>query len=146
MIDEDIDREKSIVIDANSNEKRLKEEKGELIEIDSKYYETEKLSNQDLDVAKENLKREQDKVDRILDTFSSENLKKNIEQINKIIDQITAAKNLINEQNNSAALKVLDECKENLSYLNIKIKDAEEGDKITVLNETNEIIKKLQVS
>ena len=144
MIDEDIDREKSIVIDANSNEKRLKEEKGELIEIDSKYYETEKLSNQDLDVAKENLKREQDKVDRILDTFSSENLKKNIEQINKIIDQITAAKNLINEQNNSAALKVLDECKENLSYLNIKIKDAEKGDKITVLNETNEIIKKLQ--
>ena len=144
MIDEYIDREKSIVIDANSNEKRLKEEKGELIEIDSKYYETEKLSNQDLDVAKENLKREQDKVDRILDTFSSENLKKNIEQINKIIDQITAAKNLINEQNNSAALKVLDECKENLSYLNIKIKDAEEGDKITVLNETNEIIKKLQ--
>ena len=144
MIDEDIDREKSIVIDANSNEKRLKEEKGELIEIDSKYYETEKLSNQDLDVAKENLKREQDKVDRILDTFSSENLKKNIEQINKIIDQITAVKNLINEQNNSAALKVLDECKENLSYLNIKIKDAEEGDKITVLNETNEIIKKLQ--
>ena len=144
MIDEDIDREKSIVIDANSNEKRLKEEKGELIEIDSKYYETEKLSNQDLDVAKENLKREQDKVDRILDTFSSENLKKNIEQINKIIDQITAAKNLINEQNNSAALKVLDECKENLFYLNIKIKDAEEGDKITVLNETNEIIKKLQ--
>ena len=144
MIDEDIDREKSIVIDANSNEKRLKEEKGELIEIDSKYYETEKLSNQDLDVAKENLKREQDKVDRILDTFSSENLKKNIEQINKIIDQITAAKNLINEQNNSAALKVLDECKENLSYLNIKIKDAEEGDKITVLNATNEIIKNLQ--
>ena len=144
MIDEDIDREKSIVIDANSNEKRLKEEKGELIEIDSKYYETEKLSNQDLDVAKENLKREQDKVDRILDTFSSENLKKNIEQINKIIDQITAAKNLINEQNNSAALKVLDECKENLSYLNIKIKDAEDGDKITVLNATNEIIKELQ--
>ena len=144
MIDEDIDREKSIVIDANSNEKRLKEEKGELIEIDSKYYETEKLSNQDLDVAKENLKREQDKVDRILDTFSSENLKKNIEQINKIIDQITAAKNLINEQNNSAALKVLDECKENLSYLNIKIKDSKDGDKITVLNATNEIIKELQ--
>ena len=144
MIEEDIDREKSIVIDANSNEKRLKEEKGELIEIDSKYYETEKLSNQDLDAAKENLKREQDKVDRILDTFSSENLNKNIEQINTIIDQITSAKNLINEQNSSAALKVLDECKENLSYLNIKIKDVEKGNKITVLNETNEIIKKLQ--
>ena len=144
VIDEDIDREKSIVIDANSNEKRLKEEKNDLIETDSKYYETEKLSNQDLEVAKENLKKEQDKVDRILDTFSSENLKKNIEQINSIIDQITSAKNLINENNSIAALKVLDECKENLSYLNIKIKDAEEGDKITVLNKSNELIKKLQ--
>ena len=144
VIDEDIDREKSIVIDANSNEKRLKEEKNDLIETDSKYYETEKLSNQDLEVAKENLKKEQDKVDRILDTFSSENLKKNIEQINSIIDQITSAKNLINENNSIAALKILDECKENLSYLNIKIKDAEEGDKITVLNKSNELIKKLQ--
>ena len=144
VIDEDIDREKSIVIDANSNEKRLKEEKNDLIETDSKYYETEKLSNQDLEVAKENLKKEQDKIDRILDTFSSENLKKNIEQINSIIDQITSAKNLINENNSIAALKILDECKENLSYLNIKIKDAEEGDKITVLNQSNELIKKLQ--
>ena len=144
VIDEDIDREKSIVIDANSNEKRLKEEKNDLIETDSKYYETEKLSNQDLEVAKENLKKEQDKVDRILDTFSSENLKKNIEQINSIINQITSAKNLINENNSIAALKILDECKENLSYLNIKIKDAEEGDKITVLNQSNELIKKLQ--
>ena len=41
-------------------------------------------------------------------------------------------------------MKILDECKENLSYLNIKIKDAEEGDKITVLNQSNELIKKLQ--
>ena len=48
-ISEDIDREKSIIIDANSNEKRLKEEKKELIEIDSKYYDTEKQSNLDLE-------------------------------------------------------------------------------------------------
>ena len=36
-IEEDTDREKSIVIDATSNEKRLKEEKKELIDIDAKY-------------------------------------------------------------------------------------------------------------
>ena len=47
-LDEDITRERGIIIDANSNEKRLKEEKNELIEIDSKYFETEKLSNEDL--------------------------------------------------------------------------------------------------
>ena len=51
-IGEDSDREKSIVIDATSNEKRLKEEKNELIEIDSKYYDTEKQSNEDLENAK----------------------------------------------------------------------------------------------
>ena len=37
-IEEDITRERGIIIDANSNEKRLKEEKNELIETDSKYF------------------------------------------------------------------------------------------------------------
>ena len=54
-IEEDSDREKSIIIDATSNEKRLKEEKNELIEIDSKYYDTEKKSNEDLDATKNRL-------------------------------------------------------------------------------------------
>ena len=49
ILENDTDREKSIIIDAKSNEKRLKEEKQELIDIDSKYYETEKQSNDDLD-------------------------------------------------------------------------------------------------
>jgi len=65
-IDDDIDREKSIIIDANSNEKRLKEEKHELIEIDSKYYETEKQSNEDLDTTKNRLKVEIDKVKELI--------------------------------------------------------------------------------
>ena len=46
-IEEDVDREKSIVIDANSNQKRLNDENDKLVEIDSKYYETEKKSDQD---------------------------------------------------------------------------------------------------
>ncbi|MDC1154700.1 chromosome segregation SMC family protein [Candidatus Pelagibacter sp.] len=73
--DDDIGREKGIVIDANSNEKRLKEEKNELIEIDSKYYETEKQSNEDLETAKDKLKFEIEKVKELI------NLKKNQEAI-----------------------------------------------------------------
>ncbi len=73
--DDDISREKGIVIDANSNEKRLKEEKNELIAIDSKYYETEKKSNEDLDNAKNKLKIEIDKVKELI------NLKKNNDAI-----------------------------------------------------------------
>jgi len=80
--DEDIGREKGIIIDANSNEKRLKEEKNELIEIDSKYYETEKQSNEDLDSAKNKLNLE----------------------INKI-------KELISLKKNEDAISVLDNCK-----------------------------------
>ncbi len=75
-IEEDTDREKSIVIDATSNEKRLKEEKNELIEIDSKYYDTEKKSNEDLDITKNRLNIEIDKVKELI------NAKKNDEAIN----------------------------------------------------------------
>jgi len=70
--DDDIDREKGIVIDANSNEKRLKEEKNELIEIDSKYYETEKKSNDDLDYAKNKLRLEMDKVKKLIELKKNE--------------------------------------------------------------------------
>jgi len=81
-IGDDTDREKSIVIDAKSNEKRLKEEKIELIEIDSKYYETEKQSNEDLNATKNRLKHEIDKV-----------------------------KELINAKKNDEAITILDNCK-----------------------------------
>ena len=65
-LDEDISREKGIIIDANSNEKRLKEEKNELIQIDSKYYETEKQSNEDLDISKNKLKKEIENIRNLI--------------------------------------------------------------------------------
>jgi len=80
--EEDIGREKGIVIDANSNEKRLKEEKNELIEIDSKYYDTEKQSDNDLNTSKEKLQIEIKKV-----------------------------KEFINSQKNQEAILALDNCK-----------------------------------
>ncbi len=65
-LDEDISRENGIIIDANSNEKRLKEEKNDLIQIDSKYYETEKQSNEDLDLSKNKLKKEIDNLRNLI--------------------------------------------------------------------------------
>tara|TARA_B100000214_G_scaffold180904_1_gene130381 strand:+ start:685 stop:3081 length:2397 start_codon:yes stop_codon:yes gene_type:complete len=82
MISEDKDREKSIIIDANSNEKRLKEEKSELIDIDSKYYETEKKSSEDLNNSK-----------------------------NKLQHEIENIKELIKSNKNGEAILLLDECK-----------------------------------
>ena len=63
---DDIEREKNIILEATSNEKRLKEEKNELIEIDSKYYDTEKKSSEDLNVAKNKLSAEIDKVKELV--------------------------------------------------------------------------------
>ena len=68
ILDEDIDREKGIVIDANSNEKRLKEEKKELIEFDTKYYESEKQSDNDLNFSKEKLNFEIEKIKELINS------------------------------------------------------------------------------
>ncbi len=124
-IDEDIDREKSIVIDANSNEKRLKEEKHELIEIDSKYYDTEKKSNEDLDNSKNRLNQEIEKV-----------------------------KELIKAQKNDEALNVLDNCKLIIeeyadSYSknqNIKKESVKRNERIKVIEKETESWKNLLIN
>ncbi len=124
-IDDDIDREKSIVIDANSNEKRLKEEKHELIEIDSKYYDTEKQSNEDLDSAKNKLKFEIDKV-----------------------------KELINSQKNDEAITILDNCKIFIekyadSYSknqNIKKESVKRNERIKIIEKETESWKNLLIN
>ena len=144
VIDEDIDREKSIVIDANSNEKRLKEEKNQLIEIDSKYYETEKLSNQDLERAKSKLKSEQDRMDILLESLNLEFLQKNSEIVNSTNEQLDKAKSLIAENKGEEAIAVLEECKTSLSFINMKIKEIEGDNLISNLDSKNEIIKQMQ--
>ena len=143
-IEEDIDREKSIVIDANSNEKRLKEEKNELIEIDSKYYETEKLSNEDLDFAKTKLKNEQEKVEIILKNFNSEILQKNIESIEDVKEKIKKIKNLINENKLNEAKLLLEESHVVLSFIGQKLKGESDQDELSKIVSKNENIKSLQ--
>ena len=144
IIDEDIDREKSIVIDANSNEKRLKEEKKDLIEIDSKYFDTEKKSNEDLDNAKSALKKEQEIVENIIGQFSYENLRKNIDNIKNINLEIDKVQNLLNENNISMAMNILHNCKTQLTNLVENIDESEDSAKISEVNSKNESIKKLQ--
>ena len=145
-IEEDIDREKSIVIDANSNEKRLKEEKNELIEIDSKYYETEKKSNEDLNFAKTKLKNEQEKVEIILKNFNSEILQKNIESIEDVKEKITKIKNLINENKLNEAKLLLEESHFILTSVGQKLKGESDQDELSKIVSKNENIKSLQES
>ena len=143
-IEEDIDREKGIVIDANSNERRLKEEKAELIEIDSKYFETENLSNEDLEKAKNLLKDEQKSVDEIINIFADGNINIAIGPIQNVKNTITRAKELINNNEINQALTLLDRCQIEIdSFLN-NLEDEDSKKKLTNINEKNENIKLLQ--
>ena len=86
-IDDDISREKGIIIDANSNEKRLKEEKSDLIEIDSKYYETEKQSNDDLNKSKNDLKIEIENIKNFISSNENEEAIKALNIIERSIEK-----------------------------------------------------------
>ena len=86
-IDNDLDREKSITIDANSNEKRLKEEKNDLIDIDTKYYDTEKKSNDDLFSVKDKLKNNLENVKTLISQNQNDDAIKAIEECKNIIEE-----------------------------------------------------------
>ncbi|MDA7801719.1 AAA family ATPase [Candidatus Pelagibacter sp.] len=143
-IEEDIDREKGIVIDANSNEKRLKEEKSELIEIDSKYFETEKLSNEDLEKAKNQLNEEQKAVDEIIEIFANGNINISIDPIKDVINTIEKIKELINSNEANQALTLLDRTKIELNNFLNNLANDESKNKLTDIDEKNSNIKLLQ--
>ena len=146
IIEEDIDREKGIIIDANSNEKRLKEEKNELIETDSKYFETEKLSNNDLESAKNKLKEEQKSVDEIINIFADGNINIGIGPITNVKNTITRAKELINNNEINQALALLDRCQIELNDFLNNLEDEDSKKKLLKINEKNKNIKLLQES
>ena len=85
-LDEDISREKGIIRDANSNEKRLKEEKNDLIEVDSKYYETEKQSNEDLNESKNKLKIEIENLKKLISSDQNQEAINSLNNFENIID------------------------------------------------------------
>ena len=143
-LEEDIDREKSIIIDATSNEKRLREEKNELIEIDSKYYETEKKSDEDLTKAVEKLNEEQKSVEKIINIFGGENFEKNISKLNEIKSQLNYAKNYLKEQKLDDVANILETSNANLDDIINSFENSENKNKIKEIISKNENIKKFQ--
>ena len=75
----------------------MNDEKDKLVEIDSKYYETEKKSDQDLDVAKINLKNEQEKIEtaisqkednKIIATKNLNTANENVQKTERLVNQL----------------------------------------------------------
>ena len=143
-LDDDITREKGIIIDANSNEKRLKEEKTELIETDSKYFETEKLSNEELESAKNKLKEEQKAVDEVVNNLAEETVNISVGPIRNVKNTISRVKELIDNNEINQAVTLLDRCNMELdSFLN-DLKNERSRSELLGVSEKSENIKLLQ--
>ena len=143
-IDEDEDREKSIVIDANSNQKRLNDEKERLVEIDSKYYETEKQSDQDLDFTKTNLTNEQEKIDTLLSSLSAGKVVEHKNSLNEIRKILSETIDHIDKNQLQQARENLNNINVTLSYIIQKISDVDDEEEIKKINSRNENLKQLQ--
>ena len=143
-LDEDISREKGIIIDANSNEKRLKEEKADLIDIDSKYFETEKLSNEELEEAKRKLSKEQEAVDEVVSTIADGTLNISIGPIKNVKNSINRVKELIDSNEINQAVTLLDRCNIELDNFLSDLKDEKGRSELLSVNEKSKTIKQLQ--
>ena len=143
-LDEDISRERGIIIDANSNEKRLKEEKTDLIEIDSKYFETEKLSNEELEDAKNKLKEEQKAVDDAVTNIAEGSINISVGPIKNVKNSINRVKELIDSNEINQAVTLLDRCNMELDNFLNDLKNERSREELLSVNEKSQNIKQLQ--
>ena len=143
-LDEDISRERGIIIDANSNEKRLKEEKTDLIDVDSKYFETEKLSNEELEEAKRKLKKEQEAVDEVVNTIAEGTLNISIGPIKNVKNSISRVKELIDINEINQAFTLLDRCNMELDNFLNDLKNEKSREELLNVNKKSQNIKQLQ--
>ncbi|MDC0235387.1 AAA family ATPase [Candidatus Pelagibacter sp.] len=143
-LDEDISRERGIIIDANSNGKRLKEEKVDLIDIDSKYFETEKLSNDELENAKRELKKEQEAVDEVVSAIAEGTLNISVGPIKNVKNSINRVKELIHNNEINQAVTLLDRCNMELDNFLSDLKDEKSRGELLSVNKKSQNIKLLQ--
>ena len=143
-IEEDENREKSIIIDANSNQKRLNDEKSKLVDIDSKYYETEKKSDQDLEVAKINLTNEQKKIDSLLNSLSAGKIVEHKNSLNEMREILNETIDCIDKNQLQKARENLNNINISLSYIIQKVSSANDDEELGKINLKNETVKKLQ--
>ena len=95
ILDSDLEREKSISLDASLNEKRILEEKNELLKTEKELFESEDRANEDLASSKNKLKVLKHKLNDIINKLESyidtgkKITKELFQDLKELIDQIT---------------------------------------------------------
>ena len=96
-IDSDLEREKSISLDASLNEKRMLEEKNELLKTEKELFEIENKSKLDLDLSSGKLNDLKNKLDNLISEIGTyietdRKLSKEIfEELKKLVNKITSS-------------------------------------------------------
>ena len=133
-VQQDTEREKNIIFESQSNEKRLDEEKNVLIDTENKYYDLEKKTENDLQITTKELKKEQDILEEITKNLTLNSQEKNfIHYLNNISQNLENAKvQLDNNENHKA--------RDTINSVVISIKDETNRLKsITAENKVNQI-------
>jgi len=138
----DTDREKRIIFDASSNEKRLKEEKKNLIDTETKYHEFEKQANRDLNVAMEKLKIEQEKLEKtsqqlVINSASGENL----EIIKSSLSDLELCHKYMKEGNIDESSNLINKTMNGLKTLISKFESKINNQLLVELNKSNNNLK-----
>ena len=90
-IDSDLEREKSISLDADLNEKRISKEKNDLLDTENKLLDVETNSSKELQISKSRLDKLQSNLDALLDS-----IERDIDQDQKLSkDTFKELKNLV---------------------------------------------------
>ena len=138
----DIEREKNIISDAQSNEKRLNEEKNSLIDTEKKYYDLEKQTQLDLQISTEELKKVQDKLERISMNLSINSQGKEfINYLNNINQNLENAKMYLENNENKKALNAIDNIILSIEDKTKKFKTVEEENSVKEITELTGKIK-----
>ena len=115
-----------------------------MIETDSKYFETEKMSNEDLENAKNELEREQNAVDEVVNNLAEDTIKISIGPIKNVKNSISRVKELIDANEINQAFALLDRCSMELDNFISDLKNEKSRTELLNVNEKSKTIKVLQ--
>ena len=140
----DIERERNIILEAKSNEKRLDEEKNVLINTEKKYYDLEKHTENDLQIATGELKKEQDKLEKISkELISSSSTVQDLDILKSSLSYLDQSQECINDGNIDKASNFINKTKENLKTI---ISGLENKIGKNTLEEFNDLNNKIKIS
>ena len=138
----DIEREKNIILEAKSNEKRLDEEKNVLINTEKKYYDLEKQTENDLQIATGELKKEQDKLEKISkELISSSSTVQDLDILKSSLSYLDQSQECINDGNIDKASNFINKTKENLKTIISGLENKIGKDTLEEFNDLNNKIK-----